>query len=511
MSLAKRAPRGWMIAPALACSVVMGCNDDDTDDGARGDGGLIDAGGSMDASAGDGGLDGGSLPTFAGAVWKVAPLSANPADLERLYATAFGADGKIYAAGYVQKTTSGVPDRQMAVARFGTDGNLDPTWGNAGVALVNHNVATTAPGDTTETARGIGIQSDGRVVITGVVPRGKLAVPQPDGGTPELDQVDVVLARLNTAGALDTTYGIGGVTVVDLGPPDQRTNNSNVTSTINDEAYGLAIDAKDRTIVFARGKAEGAARKDWDRYVLRFTTAGELDTSFAGDGKYSHDLEGSNKVDDNARNGLALAGNKILSAGYNNIEGKNHIGLLRLNEDGTPDTSFDGDGKVLLNPLAPAGTAEAYGVGLQSNGSYVTIGYGNDGTPPNKVLAFRFTPAGAKDTSFGVAGNVLFDLQKDADQGRNIVALSDDRLIAVGNSNTASNVSDGLALMMGKDGNVTRAEAHDYGRASEQLLGLAVSSDESWAAAVGYSATAATDAGVPADEDGVLWIYRLKP
>jgi uncharacterized delta-60 repeat protein len=510
MSLAKRARRAWMIAPALACSVIMGCNDDDGDDEPRGDGGpAIDAGGmdaSMTADGGlpDGGGDAGSVASFAGAVSRGAPLSADAADLDRLAAAAFGEDGKIYAAGYVQKTAGGVTDRQMAVARFGTDGNLDTTWGTGGVVLVNANVATASAPDTIEAAKGIGFQSDGRIVITGIVPRGKT-------GTPELDQVDVAVARLTSVGALDSTYAVGdvggvaGVAIVNLGPAAQRTNNT-TTSTINDDAYGLAIDAMDRTIVFARGKAEAPARTDWDRYVLRFTPAGALDPTFAGDGKYSYDVEGTNTLDDNTRNGLALAGNKILSAGYTNIAMKNTIGLLRLNEDGTEDATFGTGGKVMLNPLGPNGMAEAYGVALQSNGSYVTIGYGNEGAPPNKVVSFRFTPAGAKDTTFGVAGNVLFDLQADADQGRNIVALSDDRLLAVGNSNSAMGMSDGLALMMSKDGRVTHAQAFDFGRSTEQLLGLAVSRDGTYAAGVGYSS-----GGMSGPDDGAIWVYRLKP
>ncbi len=59
----------------------------------------------------------------------------------------------------------------MVVARLTTDGILDPTFGVGGVASINLVTAGTA-----ETARGIAIQSDGKIVIAGAL---EAAVAQP--------------------------------------------------------------------------------------------------------------------------------------------------------------------------------------------------------------------------------------------------------------------------------------------------------------------------------------------
>ncbi|AEI68483.1 hypothetical protein [Corallococcus macrosporus] len=91
-------------------------------------------------------------------VVKATPISTTEND--RFWSVAFDSDNRIYAAGFV--TEGG--DNHMVVARFTTDGNLDPTFGTGGIAKVN--VVTAA---TEETARGIAIQSDGKIVIGGPV------------------------------------------------------------------------------------------------------------------------------------------------------------------------------------------------------------------------------------------------------------------------------------------------------------------------------------------------------
>lgn len=102
------------------------------------------------------------LPLPGGAdVAQVVPLSA--AGDNRFWNVAFDASDRLYAAGHV--TENG--DSRMVVARLTTDGILDPTFGVGGVASVNLVTAGTA-----ESARGIAIQSDGKIVIAGTVEAG---------------------------------------------------------------------------------------------------------------------------------------------------------------------------------------------------------------------------------------------------------------------------------------------------------------------------------------------------
>jgi uncharacterized delta-60 repeat protein len=90
-------------------------------------------------------------------VAKAVPLSATASD--RLWAVTFDAAGKAVAAGYINEGG----DNQMVVARFNADGNLDTTFGTGGWTKVNVSAAKTE-----EMARGVVVQSDGKIVIAGV-------------------------------------------------------------------------------------------------------------------------------------------------------------------------------------------------------------------------------------------------------------------------------------------------------------------------------------------------------
>ncbi len=87
-----------------------------------------------------------------------APLSATEND--RLSAATFGAGDKLYATGYI---AVGPNDRAVVVARFNVDGSLDTTFNQTG--FVVHNVAV--GGGLLEEAKGIALQSDGKIIIVG--------------------------------------------------------------------------------------------------------------------------------------------------------------------------------------------------------------------------------------------------------------------------------------------------------------------------------------------------------
>jgi uncharacterized delta-60 repeat protein len=95
---------------------------------------------------------GGTGTEFARAV----PLSMGTND--RFWAVTFDANNKIVAAGYVAEGS----DHFLAVARFNTDGTPDTTFGTGGVAKINAKV-----GGNLEEARGVVVQSDGKIVIGG--------------------------------------------------------------------------------------------------------------------------------------------------------------------------------------------------------------------------------------------------------------------------------------------------------------------------------------------------------
>jgi uncharacterized delta-60 repeat protein len=164
------------------------------------------------------------------------------------------------------------------------------------------------------------------------------------------------------------------------------------------------------------------------------------------------------------------------------------------------------------------GMAEAYGVARQPvGGGYVTTGYGRLAPSGQvNVVCFRFTAAGAFDTTWATNGIFERDLTGDNDRGRNIVALPDDRILIAGSATPASQNVDGLVMILTANGmldttfNTTGYKTYKFDatndRPDEALYGVAVSPNNMFAAVAGYR-----NAGGVAgnNDDAVLVILPL--
>src|SRR5262249_12136562 len=101
--------------------------------------------------------------------------------------------------------------------------------------------------------------------------------------------------------------------------------------------------------------------------------AGELDTSFGNGGKVTMNLAGRSIYCD----ALTIqADGKIIAAG--NTSEPDDFLLARLNSDGSIDTSFGSDGKVITDFSVSSDTA--YAVALQADGQIVVAGASFKGT-----------------------------------------------------------------------------------------------------------------------------------
>ncbi|MGK3991772.1 delta-60 repeat domain-containing protein [Sorangium sp. So ce1024] len=510
------APRTALVTFGLSWCVLLGgvaaCGDDTDNTGAGGTGGAGGAGGATSTSSsgtggtggeggegggtggeggegggtggegGEGGGTGGTGGTGGGTgaePWEdgfAGVVALDEAADDRFWAVAFDDESRVYAAGHV--AVEG--DTHMAVARFNTDGTLDTTFGTNGIARIN-----VVEGGTTETARGIVVQSSGKVVLAGNVEHDPSATPA---------DADLAVVRFNADGTLDTTFGDDGVAIVDLGAGDGSTG---------DLLWGVDRDADDGLVLFASKKAED--RADRDRAIVKLTADGDLDTTFATEGVHTLDVDGLN-LGDNPRNGFVQADGKIVSSGYTSVGGRNQIVLLRLNADGTPDTTFSSDGVLRLSPF-PVGMAEAYGAARQSDGKYVTTGYGRaEESGAVDLVSFRVTPTGGFDASWGVGGGVVLDVAGDNDRGRNLLVLPDDRVVMVGSATPATGNVDAMIAVYDKNGapdtsfDASGHRLYSFERADDAFFGVAVSPDGAWLAAVGYR----SDGNGPEDDDATL-------
>ena len=319
-----------------------------------------------------------------------------------------------------------------------------------------------------------------------------------DAAPPPPADTDLALVRFTSAGMVDTTFGTNGIVRLDLGTGAGSTR---------DSLWGLTRDPQDRLLLFGSKKADG--RMDSDRVVVRLTAAGAKDTTFAAMGVHTLDVM---NLGDNPRHGFVQADGKILASGYTaqptgaGAQVANKVVLLRLLETGAPDTAFGTNGIVNSLPFMPAdpvntmwGMAEAYGATLQGD-KYVTTGYGRSAAMgPVDMVSFRYTAAGALDTTWGANGIVTLDLIGDNDRGRNILTLPDNRILVVGTASKAAMTEDALVAILSANGVLDPSfdgEGHklyEFGGTDEEFYGLALSPAKNWVAATGYRAGAGQD------------------
>jgi len=134
--------------------------------------------------------------------------------------------------------------------------------------------------------------------------------------------------------------------------------------------------------------------------IVRYNSDGSLDLGFDGDGKVEIDIDG-----DATPNAVAIqADGKIVVAGTIYINGGDDFLLLRLNSDGSLDTTFGSDGIVTTNM---SGYDTAADLALQSDGKIVLAGsvYDPNAFTSDYAVA-RYNSDGSLDTTFDGDGRV---------------------------------------------------------------------------------------------------------
>ncbi|WP_052424753.1 DUF11 domain-containing protein [Streptomyces fulvoviolaceus] len=162
------------------------------------------------------------------------------------YDLALQPDGRIVVAG-----DTGGPSgpNDFALARYTTDGSLDSTFGTGGTVTT---VLSSAPGFAgDDSARGVAVQSDGRIVAAGY------------------SAYDFALARYTSSGTLDPAFDTDGIVTTDF--------NGGA-----DGAFDLALQSDGRIV------AVGQANTDFA--LVRYTTGGSLDTGFGTGGRTTTDM-----------------------------------------------------------------------------------------------------------------------------------------------------------------------------------------------------------------------------
>ncbi|MEH2074483.1 MAG: putative Ig domain-containing protein [Nostoc sp.] len=272
---------------------------------------------------------------------------------------------------------AGVSSNNFALVRYNSNGSLDTSFDSDGKAT------TDIGSGTTDTGRSIALQADGKILVAGV------------------SNNNFALVRYNSNGSLDTNFNTTGKVTTDIG------------SSTNDSAYSVAIQG-DGKILVAGGSFNNFA-------LVRYDSNGDLDTSFGNSGKVTTDI--GLKTSDTAYSVSVQADGKILVAGSST----NNFALVRYNSNGSLDTSFNTTGKVTTDF---GGTDIAYSIAVQADGKIILAGKGG-----NDFALARYNSNGSLDTSFGNSGKVITDIgSKTTDTAYSVSVQADGKILVAGSS-----------------------------------------------------------------------------
>ena len=184
-------------------------------------------------------------------------------------------DGKIVSGGVNSTAPGPATSQNLSVVRFTTTGIIDTTFNSLGI-VQGWLIIPNLPSYNYNFARGIGINSVGQIIITSYIT--KLSFETCFG-----------VAAVTSSGTLDTSFGTGGQTILDLSPT------YNLTAPLFSNGTNALALQSDNKIVITGGFlntstfAEGFS-------LARFDTNGALDLTFglAGVGYILSDLVSPN-------------------------------------------------------------------------------------------------------------------------------------------------------------------------------------------------------------------------
>ncbi len=309
-------------------------------------------------------------------------------------ALAIQSDGDLVVAGTAQVRGKD----EFGLARYGSDGRLDPAFGRGG------KVTTHFPGHGAQAAAVL-VQPDGEIVVA---------------GTTETTFVssDFALARYQPDGSLDTTFGVGGRVRTDF-------------TGMEDEVSAAALQPDGR-IVVAGATFDITNGATADFALARYQPDGSLDPSFGSAGRVRTDFAGTS--DQALAVAIQLDG-RIIAAGRTETRSVfSDFALIRYRPGGRLDRSFGTGGKVETDFNVTDDFA--FGVAVEADGKIVAAGLTDplNGAGSEDFALARYTSVGTLDGGFGKNGRVTTDFGGD-DEARAMLVQADGKIVAGGLDN----------------------------------------------------------------------------
>jgi uncharacterized delta-60 repeat protein len=288
-------------------------------------------------------------------------------------------DGKIIVTGSTGPNNCGI-------IRLNSNGALDPTFDTDGKLILTNFICSD-----------LAVQVDGKIVVAGSSGQDTAAI--------------IKLIRLNANAALDTTFSTDGIVLT------VTEGNDNGLREVKIQADGKIV---------ASGDVNFADKS----IVVRYNPDGSLDTTFSGDGIVLNDFSANQEPSSDMVINPVTGTITTLSA---ITPGEGGQLLIRYTSSGNLDPAFSGDGRLDI----PASANGCFGtLKLQSDSKIVAAaGRGCSNPFTSNISIIRLNANGSFDTTFGVNGTVLIN---NNGGGIFKTVLVGDKLLVGNNSNNGT-------------------------------------------------------------------------
>ena len=336
-------------------------------------------------------------------------------------ALAIQPDGKIVVGGLTDKPTFSLVDQtDFAVARFNADGSLDNSFGNG-----NGRIAPN--GSSIDRITEIVVQPDGKILFTGdkLSRRGSQVYV---GGS-------LYATRLLANGGLDNSFGSAGTASA---PPFNEPNSPcSQFCGDSTQSLTLQPDGKIIVIGNVTGYSTALSIYS-ALGIVRFLPDGQLDNAFGTGGKVATVFSSGGNAAPIAYNFKSVAvqtdGKIVVGGKGTTAASASDFAVFRYTTTGELDATFDGDGRVLFS--IEAGNDAINDILIQRNGKIVAVGESSVSVNSQNITNFavaRFNANGSPDVSFDGDGKATTDINNgDLDSISRAVIQTDGKILAVG-------------------------------------------------------------------------------
>lgn len=281
--------------------------------------GMMNADFSVDTTFGEGGI-----------------CTVNVDYLDIPISVALQANGSLILFGETRKLDWGYEKSEFFLCRLTPEGVLDLSFGQNGVVRPQVSPAVYD----WHNSKNVVVQPDGKILIGGWVGKSQ---------SPSFDR-QFYLARFNTDGSEDLSFGTGGYVYTAVGSSCTMTR--------------MVLAPDNRIIAVGTSDFSQCA-------VARYTSGGQLDNSFSGDGKFTTPYIAPVSVE-------VQPDGKILVGGFDYSFQPEYVRLMRLTGSGVFDNTFSSDGKIEFD-FVPMAYDQMEDIALQADGKILVSGRKGNG------------------------------------------------------------------------------------------------------------------------------------